>query len=249
MSEGRERRAQPPAAGGVEAAAGFLDRHLLALRILSPALAGAGILILARSVRLSTKFSTVLDVPDTFIQKQVQLRGKVHRITEKGLEVEHVPIALPFISSLQRKWQSSGLLMIRMAGLQMTDEARIWLQEQIKPSNIVWFQLLGREDSIIDCIVRKNKGRFFTICLNEEILRQGLGRTVAIKGLDSNSKLYWKLQTKLIKAELKAQTKGRGIWKEPTLTERITHNIQHQRDTIFQNLKNLTSWIKGFGKQ
>eukprot|EP00062_Callorhinchus_milii_P000700 gi/632934929/ref/XP_007887082.1/ PREDICTED: protein C3orf33 homolog isoform X2 [Callorhinchus milii] len=105
MSEGRERRAQPPAAGGVEAAAGFLDRHLLALRILSPALAGAGILILARSVRLSTKFSTVLDVPDTFIQKQVQLRGKVHRITEKGLEVEHVPIALPFISSLQRKYK------------------------------------------------------------------------------------------------------------------------------------------------
>lgn len=50
--------------------------------------------------------------------------------------------------------------------------------------------------------------------LNEEILRRGLGKTVLVKGLNHNSKLYWRIHRRLLKAELTALKKGEGIWKE-----------------------------------
>ena len=55
------------------------------------------------SCQQTTKFTSALDVPAGFVEKNVKLRGKVRRVTEKGLEVEHVPISVPFITSIQRK--------------------------------------------------------------------------------------------------------------------------------------------------
>ncbi|XP_048398027.1 protein C3orf33 homolog isoform X2 [Stegostoma tigrinum] len=193
-----------------------------------------------------TKFNNALEIPDSFIEKRVKLRGRVHHVTKYGLEVEHVPITLPIVSILQRR-QSSGRLMVRLAGLQMTDEGKAWLKEQIKPSHIVWFQPLRRENSFIDSIVRLNKTRFFSVSLNEEILRRGLGRVINIEGLQSNPKLYWRLQSKLLKAELKALKKGKGIWKEATLLETISDNLQKLK--IFLNLNNLKSWVNSFRKK
>lgn len=50
-----------------------------------------------------TKFQTASEIPARFIEKNVSLRGKVHSITERGLEVEHVPIYLPVLSPLLSK--------------------------------------------------------------------------------------------------------------------------------------------------
>ncbi|XP_072897170.1 protein C3orf33 homolog isoform X3 [Hemitrygon akajei] len=190
----------------------FVDEHVRVVRTISTGLAVVGIVILARSVRLTTKFTNALEIPNKFIEKNIKLRGRIHHVTENGLEVEHIPISLPFISSLQKKWQQDGLLMIRLAGLQMTDEGRAWLSEQVKDPHVIWFQLLRRENSFMDCNVRLNKGLIFSICLNEEILRKGLGRTINIEGLHANPKLYWRLQTKLLKAEMKALKKGFSQW-------------------------------------
>ncbi|XP_078064293.1 protein C3orf33 homolog isoform X3 [Mustelus asterias] len=194
-----------------------------------------------------TKFTSAAEIPDRFIEKNVILRGRVHHITRNGLEVEHIPITFPVISTLQRRWQSDGHLMLRLAGLQMTDEGRIWLREQIKPSHVVWFQPLRRDNSIIDCIVRFKKDGFFSVSLNEEILRNGLGRTVNIEGLNSNPKLYWRLQKKLLRAELNALKKGKGIWKEPTLLEKISNDLQRYK--ILHNMQILFSWIKSLRKK
>ncbi|XP_072428740.1 protein C3orf33 homolog isoform X2 [Chiloscyllium punctatum] len=213
---------------------------------ISTGLAVAGVVMLARSVKLFTKFNSALEIPDSFIEKHVKLRGRVHHVTRYGLEVEHVPITLPIVSFLQRR-QSNGLLMVRLAGLQMTDEGKAWLKEQIKPSHVVWFQPLRRENSFIDSIVRLNKNIFFSVSLNEEILRRGLGRAVNIEGLQSNPKLYWRLQSKLLKAELKALRKGKGIWKEATLLETISNNLQKSK--ILHNLDNLKSWVSSFRKK
>lgn len=38
-----------------------------------------------------------------FVKKNVKLRGRLHHITEKGLEVEHIPISVPFLTAIQRK--------------------------------------------------------------------------------------------------------------------------------------------------
>lgn len=38
-----------------------------------------------------------------FVKKNVKLRGQLHHVTEKGLEVEHIPISVPFLTAIQRK--------------------------------------------------------------------------------------------------------------------------------------------------
>lgn len=50
-----------------------------------------------------TKFQAASEIPARFIERNVSLRGKVHSIAEKGLEVEHVPIYLPVLSPLLSK--------------------------------------------------------------------------------------------------------------------------------------------------
>lgn len=55
--------------------------------------------------------------------------------------------------------------------------------------------------------------------LNEEILRRGLGRAVLVEGLKHDSKIFWKIHRNLLKAELTALKKGKGIWKEESEKE------------------------------
>ncbi|NXD67324.1 CC033 protein, partial [Eolophus roseicapillus] len=220
----------------------WADEHLGLLRSLSTGMAVAGVLVLARSVRMTTKFSRALDIPVEFVEKNVKLRGKLHRITEKGLEVEHIPISIPFITAIQRKWQSKGLLLVRLAGVELAPSGMAWLQQELKPQQMIWFQLLGREDLALECLVLVNKGRFLSMCLNEEILRQGLGRTARIKGLHHDSSLYWKLHKRFLRAELKALKKNKGIWQEESYSERISDRISNNK--FVQTLKQFVSWLR-----
>ncbi|XP_068811082.1 protein C3orf33 homolog isoform X1 [Struthio camelus] len=222
----------------------WADAHLSLLRGLSAGMAAAGLLVLARSVRLTTKFTSALDIPVEFVEKNVKLRGKLHHITEKGLEVEHIPISIPFITAIQRKWQSDSLLLIRLAGVELTPSGMVWLREELKPSQMIWFQLLGRQDLALECLVLVNKGRFLSVCLNEEILRQGLGRTARIEGLHHDSHLYWKLHKRLLRAELKALKKNKGIWKEESYSEKIKDHISNNK--FVQTLKQFANWLRSY---
>ncbi|XP_037263300.1 protein C3orf33 homolog [Falco rusticolus] len=222
----------------------WADGHLSLLRSLSAGMAVAGVLVLARSVRLTTKFSSALDIPVEFVEKNVKLRGKIHHITEKGLEVEHIPISIPFITWIQRKWQSKGLLLVRLAGVELAPSGMAWLQQELKPKQVIWFQLLGRENLALECLVLVNKGRFLSMCLNEEILKQGLGKTARIEGLQHDSRLYWELHKRLLRAELKALKKNKGIWKEESYSERIKERISSNK--FVQTLKQFVSWLRRF---
>ena len=51
----------------------------------------------------TSKFTHSSDIPVEFIRKNVKLRGRLCRITENGLEIEHIPITLPVISSWRSK--------------------------------------------------------------------------------------------------------------------------------------------------
>ncbi|NXJ76473.1 CC033 protein, partial [Trogon melanurus] len=177
----------------------------------------------------TTKFTSALDIPVEFVKKNVKLRGELHHVTEEGLAVEHVPISIPFLTSIQRKWQSKGLLLVRLAGVELAPSGVAWLQQELKPKQVMWFQLLGREDLTLECLVLVNKGRFLSVCLNEEILRRGLGRTARIEGLHHHSRLYWKLHKKLLQAEFKALKKKKGIWKEESYSETIRDRLSNSR--------------------
>ncbi|XP_062988133.1 protein C3orf33 homolog [Elgaria multicarinata webbii] len=220
----------------------WADAHLTFVRNISTGMAIVGVILLAKSVKLTTKFTNALEIPLEFIQKNVKLRGRLRRITEHGLEIEHVPITLPIVSSLQRRWHSDGLLLIRLAGVELTPDGTVWLKEEVQPAQMVWFQLLGRKDSVLDCLVVVNKGRFSSICLNEEILRHGLGKTICIEGLAHESQLYWKLHRRLLQAELKAVKKRKGIWKEETLVEKLNEHIS--KNKYMQKLKQFATWLR-----
>ena len=56
--------------------------------------------------------------------------------------------------------------------------------------------------------------------MNEELVQQGVAVTCHLSTL-ANSELYTKLQKRLLKAELKAERKGVGIWIRPSLAENL----------------------------
>ncbi|RMC01878.1 hypothetical protein DUI87_21039 [Hirundo rustica rustica] len=163
----------------------WADAHLGLLRGLIAGTAVAGVLLLARSLRVTTKFTSPLDIPVEFVEKHVKLRGKLHHITEKGLEVEHIPITIPFISAVQKKWQPEGLLLIRLAGLELAPGATAWLQRELLPKQPLWFQLLGRDSSALDCLVLLHKGAllvYLSLGLLAHML-QNLGNERKVKPL------------------------------------------------------------------
>ncbi|XP_038958816.1 protein C3orf33 homolog isoform X3 [Rattus norvegicus] len=135
----------------------WADNHLRLVQNISTGMAIAGIVLLIRSVRLTSKFTTSSDIPVEFIRKKVKLRGRLQRITECGLEIEHVPITLPFISSW--KQEPCGVLLVKLAGVELTEAGKVWLQKELRPSQLLWFQLLGKENSELFCYLLVNKIR------------------------------------------------------------------------------------------
>ncbi|KAF7698794.1 hypothetical protein HF521_003536 [Silurus meridionalis] len=174
----------------------FADENLTFIRSVSAGLAVAGVIIIARSIRLTTKFGSPSEIPSRFIERNVSIRGKVRSVTERGLEVEHIPIHVPILSPLLTKRRVATPLHVRLAGVDLTPQGRVLFCPQ---------------------------GFLFNTCVNEEILRSGLGRTAPLHGLDPRSSLYWRLHSRLLKCELRAEKKGRGLWKQesaflPSLT-------------------------------
>ncbi|EDL35397.1 RIKEN cDNA E130311K13, isoform CRA_b [Mus musculus] len=132
---GRRNMARPPASLGSQApdrdrgeanvvtrVSQWADNHLRLVQNISTGMAIAGIMLLIRSVRLTSKFTTSSDIPVEFIRKKVKLRGRLQRITECGLEIEHIPITLPFISSW--KEEPRGVLLVKLAGVELTESGK-----------------------------------------------------------------------------------------------------------------------------
>uniref|UniRef100_A0A3P9HS36 Chromosome 3 open reading frame 33 n=1 Tax=Oryzias latipes TaxID=8090 RepID=A0A3P9HS36_ORYLA len=171
-------------------------------------MAVAGVILIARSIKLLTKFQAAREIPARFIERNVRLRGKVHSITEKGIEVEHVPIYLPVLSTLLEP-----CVLTTNFGVELTPEGQIWLQNTLAPTQVVWLKIIEISSSF-------QQGSMWGHCMNEEVLKLGLARSVPIVGVQPESRLYWRLHKRLHRAELKAEKKGRGFWKEESPWER-----------------------------
>uniref|UniRef100_A0A3P9KCI5 Chromosome 3 open reading frame 33 n=1 Tax=Oryzias latipes TaxID=8090 RepID=A0A3P9KCI5_ORYLA len=204
------------------------DEHISVVRSFSTCLAVAGVILIARSIKLLTKFQAAREIPARFIERNVRLRGKVHSITEKGIEVEHVPIYLPVLSTLLSKQDvSTSTMLVHLAGVELTPEGQIWLQNTLAPTQVVWLKLISRKDNTLNCLVSHNRqGSMWGHCMNEEVLKLGLARTAPIVGVQPESRLYWRLHKRLHRAELKAEKKGRGFWKEESPWERTLKAVR-----------------------
>uniref|UniRef100_A0A1A7XLM5 Chromosome 3 open reading frame 33 n=1 Tax=Iconisemion striatum TaxID=60296 RepID=A0A1A7XLM5_9TELE len=218
-----------PSRNVVSVVSQFADENLSLVRNISTGLAIAGVIVIARSIKLITKFQAACDIPARFIERNVSLRGKVHSITEKGIEVEHVPIYLPVLSPLLSKHKEgpTSLLLVHLAGVDLTPEGRLWLQKNLTPAQTVWLKLISREGNMLHCLVSQSKQRsMWSFCTNEELIRLGLARTAPIAGVPPDSRLYWRLHRRLHRAEVKAERKGRGLWKEESLWERTSKALR-----------------------
>lgn len=213
----------------------FADDNITLVRNISTGLAVAGVILIARSIKLITKFQAASEIPARFIERNVSLRGKVHSITDKGLEVEHIPIYLPVISPLLTKHSGvcSSPLLVHLVGVELTPEGREWLQRNLRPAQTVWLKLISQEDDILHCLVSQSRSMLWSYYINEDILRLGLARTAPITGVLPDSPLYWRLHRRLHRAEVKAQRKGLGLWMEDSLWERASKSI---RDNAFVRL-------------
>ena len=56
--------------------------------------------------------------------------------------------------------------------------------------------------------------------MNEELVRVGMAKVQHIDGLSSD-KLYIKLTNKLLKHELRAERKRKGVWQSPPISEQM----------------------------
>ncbi|XP_055030361.2 protein C3orf33 homolog isoform X1 [Misgurnus anguillicaudatus] len=216
----------------------FADDNLTFVRNISTCLGLAGLLIIARSIRLITKFGYASDIPAWFIERNISIRGKVRNITETGLKVEHQPIYVPLLSPLLAKpGQCMTLLNVRLAGVELTSEGQKWISQQLKPSETVWLRLIARQNETLHCLVSVNRGSFFNTCVNEELLKDGLARTSPLVGLDPQSRIYWKLYKRLMRVESRAEKKGKGLWKEESRWERAANVLKN--NMLIKSIKKL----------
>ncbi|XP_077397353.1 protein C3orf33 homolog isoform X3 [Festucalex cinctus] len=186
------------------------DDNLTLVRSISGGLAVTGVILIARSLKLITKFQSVSEIPTRFVENNISLRGKVHSVKEQSLQVEHVPIYLPLLSPLLAK-QKDG---------------KIWLQRSIVPTQTVWLKLISRQDDTLHCLVAHSKGSSWGRSVNEEALCLGLARTAPITGLSADTRLYWRLHKRLHRAEVKAEKKRLGLWKEASQWERAVEAVR-----------------------
>lgn len=59
--------------------------------------------------------------------------------------------------SLSLAGQPEGLLLIRLAGVELAPGGTAWLQRELLPKQPLWFQLLGRDSSALECLVLVHK--------------------------------------------------------------------------------------------
>lgn len=48
-------------------------------------------------------------------------------------------------------------MLVHLAGVELTPEGRVWLQENLAPAQTVWLKLISRQDDVLHCLVRRNR--------------------------------------------------------------------------------------------
>lgn len=202
----------------------FVDNNLRVFRSLSWALAGVGIIIILRRTYVFTQFKTVSDVPREFVTKNIPLKGHVTEIRpDNTLGVCHIPLLQGIRDqySLSKTANSQrDLLSVSVLGVEFRDGGHKWLKDNLMSAEVRMTPFQVTEASTLDCVLHKKKGWFLSTCVNEELVKQGVAVTCHLSTL-TNSEPYTKLQKRLLKAELKAERKGVGIWIRPSLGENL----------------------------
>ena len=212
----------------------FLDRHINIVRYSSFVVAGIGVVVLGRSIRVASKFYTVKDIPSWMIAKHVRLQGTVKRVDQGGiLHVDHIPIvALPKLKPDDSK------LGVKIAGINVNNDGQLWLTTHLTGKNI-WFRMLSVDSTdSLQSIVQLKKGWQRYANVNEHMIREGLG-TVDLDfkmSTDHKENKDVDLLVKLLKLEERTKRK------RMTLKDKTSEQVE----TSFNFIRNLKDRL--FGK-
>ncbi|XP_041732828.1 protein C3orf33 homolog isoform X2 [Coregonus clupeaformis] len=212
-----DEKGEKPSKNIISVISQFADDHLTFVRNISTGLAIAGVIVISRSIKLMTRFGVASEIPARFIENNVSLRGRVQTITERALEVEHVPIYIPLLSPLLTK-----------VGQDLHCATFRFMQ---------WTTAIVQHPGPL---YRGQEGSLRSLCLNDEVLRLGLARTVPVSGLHPQSRLYLRLHQRLLRAEVKAERKGRGMWKEDSLWERTSQAVRE--NSLVRLIRRIFKW-------
>lgn len=219
----------------------LMDENARLVRTVPYVLATAGVLIIGRSIYACRKFSTLKDIPVGFITNNVRLQGCVRKISSDGvLHVEHIPMIA--LRLLQHN-PGAPLLPVHVAGVDVLDPGVNWLEKNLHQQHI-WFTLVAANKKAgVDCIIKTKKNSIFNMVVNDELIKHGLGTVVNFEQIPADNDTYTRLAEKLMALELTAEKRGKGVWKRPTVLERIKatpHNMKTKAVVTIGDIKQNT---------
>lgn len=198
----------------------YIDHHVRYYRLI-PYFAGAvSVVFLLRYFRVPLRrLRRVSDIPRELIISNRTLSGVVKATSHDSLGVWHVPIwksLLRLGTHPPRECLSKDLLTVQFSGVAIADTAAsTWLKDSMLGKK-VWLKLLDRTcNNSVHCMVYSKKpgvlGLWKKICVNNELLKLGVGSVEEVQGVSSN-KEYARLTSTLLRSEQIAQKKGVGVW-------------------------------------
>lgn len=172
-----------------------------------------GVFLILRSIRAFSKFNSAAEIPENLINRSVTLRGSIksvdvgqdHKLT---LAVDHKPlIPLPFQSGSNNS--SVSVIADGIKAEKGADLGGINYGESIR------FKLFKRidEGKSVSCQILRKRNLFFSQDLCGKLLSEGSASLDLFHVTLSDNPDYRKYYKKLVKAQIRAQKKNRGIWK------------------------------------
>ncbi|KAI6225000.1 hypothetical protein M3Y95_00812000 [Aphelenchoides besseyi] len=205
--------------------------QVLALRGSIVAVGVAGAVLVIRNSKLFSRLKHVKEIPETFIRKEVQLKGVIRQLEPNGLiKVEHEPvISLP--SFLRRpKKRPIDLLRIRLAGVTVSDAGVKFMEKNLKlKDRKIFFHVVkptANDSDTVDADVTIKKSLVGATNLNLDLVRKGYARVCTLddnqhyKSLQENP-AYSRLVHRLLTSEKVAEKRAIGIWERGTFVEAI----------------------------
>ncbi|XP_047097298.1 uncharacterized protein LOC124711324 isoform X1 [Schistocerca piceifrons] len=164
-----------------------------------------GLVVALKSVRPFSRFVRPQDIPKTFVERHVPLKGRVLGVELGGpttpplLMVDHQPIV-----SLTR--QSSSCLPVHIAGVDISGNGISWMQS-VLVGDQVKFTPLKINPSNVSCIVKASKGDVAV-----DLVSVGFATVSALDFTLEKDPLYITYYKRLLKTEKQAERKGHGMW-------------------------------------
>ncbi|GAU98491.1 hypothetical protein RvY_09629 [Ramazzottius varieornatus] len=183
----------------------YVDQNLKLIRWAILGIGIAGVTLIVKNTHMMSTFSRASSVPESFIDKQISLYGKLMSVDQSGfLNVAHTPAVSS--SWFSRRKDEDSHLKIKLVGVGHTDRSLQWLRQNLVGRR-VFFKMLAREDpDILMCIVKMQRYGVLNINLNVYLVKNGYATFVPSPVLTGNTS-YDALSQQLRRMEIEASGK------------------------------------------